>query len=88
MAKKIKIEYCDKCGWIKQQCTCEKEIDQKQVILDCLETAYVGARMMDDEEIMCRLNRAIIAFGYDNLDEELDWNEAKYEYLLKMTSIK
>lgn len=19
-----KVEYCDKCGWIKQQCTCEK----------------------------------------------------------------
>lgn len=36
---------------------------QAEIILDYLETAYTGARMMDDVEMMCRLSRAIIAFN-------------------------
>ena len=49
--------------------------EQKKVVLDYLETAYVGARAMDDVEIMCRLSRAILAFSYDDLEHMPTWEE-------------
>lgn len=57
--------------------------EQKQVILDYLEQAYSGAKMMDDIEVQCRLSRAIIAFSYDNFEEELDWNKMMEAYINK-----
>lgn len=36
-----KVEYCDKCGWIKQQCTCEEPITNADKI-----------RSMTDEELV------------------------------------
>lgn len=38
---------------------------QQQIILDYLEKAYSGAKMMDDEETRLRLARAITAFKAD-----------------------
>lgn len=58
--------------------------EQKKIILDYLEAAYTGARMMDDLEMMCRLFRAIVAFDYDNLEEELNWDKMEDAYMLKM----
>lgn len=55
--------------------------NQKQVILDYLEQAYSRARMMDDIETQCRLSRAIIAFSYDNFEEEPNWNKMIEGYI-------
>lgn len=59
------------------------EMNQKEVILDYLECAYSGAKMMDDVEMMCRLTRAIIAFDCDVFDRTPDWEEMWEEHLLK-----
>ena len=56
---------------------------KKEVILDYLETAYVGARMMDDVEMMCRLSRAILAFDYDDLEKNPTWEEMEAAYMFK-----
>lgn len=57
--------------------------NQKQVILDYLEHAYSGAKMMDDVEMMCRLTRAIIAFNCDNFDKTPSWEEMFDYYVSK-----
>jgi hypothetical protein len=58
-------------------------MNQKKIILDYLEEAYSGAKMMDDVEMMQRLNRAIIAFSCDKFDEVPDWEEMMEEYMSK-----
>jgi len=46
-----------------------KEIEQMRLINDYLETAYVGARAVGDEECTLRIARAIAAFNADiNID--------------------
>lgn len=59
----------------------ETNMNQKENIINCLEDAYSGAKMMDDAELMIRLSRAIIAFSYDNLEEEPDWNKMMDAYI-------
>ena len=56
-------------------------VEQKKIILDYLETAYVGAKEMDDVEIMCRLSRAILAFSYDDLEHMPTWEEMQEAYM-------
>ena len=56
-------------------------MDQKQIILDFLEQSYTGAKMMDDNEMMCRLSRAIIAFSYNDFDENPSWNKMIEQYI-------
>lgn len=60
-----------------------KEIDQKAIILDYLEKAYSGAKMMDDVELMCRLSRAIVAFSYDDMEKIPTWDEMLEAYMFK-----
>ena len=60
-----------------------ENINQKKVILDYLETAYAGAEAMHDEEIVCRLTRAIIAFSYDDLENLPSWEEMFKAYTNK-----
>lgn len=55
--------------------------EQKKVILDYLEAAYTGAKMMDDVEMMCRLSRAILAFSYDDLENMPTWEEMQEAYM-------
>lgn len=57
--------------------------NQKQVILNYLEQAYSESRKKDDVELQCRLSRAIIAFSYDNLEEDPDWDKMIGEYISK-----
>lgn len=52
-----------------------RNIDQKAIVLDYLETAYSGAKMMDDVEMMIRLSRAILTFNYDDLETRPTWEE-------------
>lgn len=59
------------------------KIDQRTVILEYLENAYSGAKMMDDVEMMCRLSRAILAFSYDDLEKMPTWEEMQEAYLEK-----
>ena len=42
---------------------------QEEEIINYLETAYSGAKMMADEECMIRVSRAIIAFKADPYNE-------------------
>ena len=58
-------------------------MNQKQIIVDYLEAAYTGAKMMDDVEMMIRLNRALVAFSCDKFDEVPDWEEMMEEYMWK-----
>lgn len=58
-------------------------VDQKAVVLEYLENAYSGAKIMDDVEMMCRLSRAILAFGYDDLEKMPTWDEMQEAYLEK-----
>lgn len=55
--------------------------EQKKIIIDYLENAYIGAKMMDDVEIMCRLSRAVLAFSYDNLEHMPTWEEMQEAYM-------
>jgi hypothetical protein len=57
------------------------KVNQKEIILDYLESAYSGAKMMDDVEMMIRLNRAIIAFSCNKFDEMPNWEEMMEEYM-------
>ena len=41
---------------------------QEEIILDYIENAYTGARMMEDVEMMCRLSRAITAFNGEDVE--------------------
>lgn len=59
-------------------------MNQKQNIIDFLENAYIGAKMMDDAEMMIRLSRAVVSFSYDNLEENNpDWDKMLDEYINK-----
>lgn len=57
--------------------------DRKKEILDMLEHAYSGAKMNDDFEIMCRLQRAIIAFSYDDFCSIPTWEQMMESYVMK-----
>ena len=61
----------------------EKDMPQTKNILDFLEKSYVGARAMDDVELMCRLSRAILAFSYDDLEHMPTWEEMHQAYIAK-----
>ena len=56
-------------------------MDQKQIILDFLEQSYTGAKMMDDNEMMCRLSRAIIAFSYNDFEKNPNWDKMIEQYI-------
>ncbi len=56
-------------------------MNQKKIVLDYLEACYSGAKAMDDVEMMCRLNRAIIAFSCNKFDEVPDWEQMMEEYM-------
>lgn len=56
-------------------------MDQKQIILDFLEQSYTGAKMMDDNEMMCRLSRAIIAFSYNDFEKIPSWDKMIEQYI-------
>lgn len=56
-------------------------MDQKQIILDFLEQSYTGAKMMDDNEMMCRLSRAIIAFSYNDFEKNPSWDKMIEQYI-------
>lgn len=59
-------------------------MNQKQNIIDFLEDAYIGAKVMNDVEMMLRLSRAIVSFSYDNLEENNpDWDKMLDEYINK-----
>lgn len=59
-------------------------MNHKQNIINYLENAYTGAKMMDDAELMLRLSRAIVSFSYDNLEENNpDWDKMLDEYISK-----
>jgi hypothetical protein len=58
-------------------------MNQKNIVLEYLENAYSGAKMMDDVEMMTRLTRAIIAFSCDKFDEIPNWEEMLEEYMYK-----
>lgn len=60
-----------------------KPVDNKQLVLDYLEQTYVGARAMNDDELMCRLSRAILAFSYDDLENIPTWEEMHQAYIVK-----
>lgn len=55
--------------------------EQKEIILEYLENAYTGAKMMDDVEMMCRLSRAILAFCYDDMEHTPTWEEMQEAYM-------
>lgn len=59
-------------------------MNQKKNIIDYLEDAYIGAKVMNDVEMMLRLSRAIVSFSYDNLEENNpDWDKMLDEYINK-----
>lgn len=51
------IEYCDKCGWIKQQCQCEKPMTNADRI-----------RSMTDEELAKLMDEATDYFNCDECE--------------------
>ena len=55
--------------------------EQKNIILDYLEEAYIGARVMKDVELMCRISRAVLAFSYDDLEHMPTWEEMQEAYM-------
>ena len=57
------------------------KIDQKAVIMEYLEDAYSGAKMMDDVDTMRRLSRAILAFNYDGPNAHPTWEEMQEVYM-------
>lgn len=59
----------------------EPRVDQKAVILEYLENAYSGAKMMDDVKMMNRLSRAILAFSYDGPQNKPTWEEMQEAYI-------
>ena len=61
----------------------DETLDQKAIILDYLEKAYSGAKMLDDVEMMQRLTRAILAFDYDNFDHLPTWEQMQEAHIWK-----
>lgn len=60
-----------------------EHIEQKENILDYLEKAYSGAKMMDDVKMMIRLTRAIVAFDCDVFDRHPSLDEMLEEHISK-----
>lgn len=58
-------------------------MNEKNKITQFLECAYVGAKKNNDLEMMCRISRAIIAFGYDDLENTPTWDEMLEYYMTK-----
>jgi hypothetical protein len=58
-----------------------KKNEQTKVILEYLENAYTGAKMMNDVEMMCRLSRAILAFNYDGTEPMPSWYDMSDAYM-------
>ena len=81
--RKIADEKCNQDGLTTNCEMIEPKVDQKAVILEYLENAYSGAKMMDDVEMMCRLSRAILAFSYDDLEKMPTWDEMQEAYMEK-----
>lgn len=54
--------------------------NKKETILTYLEKAYSEAELMKDEEMICRLTRAIIAFDCDELKRLPSWEEMREAY--------
>ena len=61
----------------------DETLDQKAIILDYLEKAYSGAKMLDDVEMMQRLTRAILAFDYDDFDHLPPWEQMQEAHMWK-----
>lgn len=67
---------------------------QKRTILDYLENAYTGARMMGDIEVQTRIGRAIVAFNADVHEdifiarEETEGNSSAEKYVVNNSSKK
>ena len=57
--------------------------EQKKVILNYLEIAYANAEEEHNEEMACRLGRAIIAFNYDDMKKLPTWEEMFEAYTKK-----
>lgn len=57
------------------------ENEQKEIIMDFLQSAYTKARMMYSNEMMCRISRAILAFSYDDLENMPTWEEMQEAYM-------
>ena len=66
-----KIEYCEKCGYIKQQCECEKPITNADRI-----------RSMTDEELADFIEMkqffALARNGTDGEDYTLEWLKSEW----------
>lgn len=56
-------------------------MNQKKIVYDYLQYAYLGAKEADDVEMMIRLTRAMIAFSCNKFDEVPDWEEMMEEYM-------
>lgn len=61
----------------------DETLDQKAIILEYLEQAYSGAKMLDDVEMMQRLTRAILAFDYDDFDHLPTWEQMQEAHMWK-----
>lgn len=56
---------------------------EKERVLDYMEKTFVGAKMANDIEMMCRLSRAVIAFSYDDLENIPSWEKMLESYMMK-----
>ena len=56
--------------------------NRENIILNYLERAYSNAKMEDDIGMMLKLQRAIIAFDYDEIVDRLNWDEVTSEYFV------
>lgn len=61
--------------------------NEQKAILDYLETSYSGAKMMDDEETMLRIARAVSAFKMDT-DVDIFTESAVEKYIERETEVK
>ena len=61
----------------------DETLAQKAIILEYLEQAYSGAKMLDDVEMMQRLPRAILAFDYDDFDHLPTWEQMQEAHMWK-----
>lgn len=47
------------------------KVKNQETIIEYLENSYSGAKMMDDDETMLKIARAIVAFKADPYDNEI-----------------
>lgn len=59
-----------------------KSTDKKKTILDFLNKEYSNAKTTDDVGMMIRLQRAIIAFDYDEIENRFNWNDIMDSYIM------